>query len=270
MADEIVLQPALQFVLQEAVLDTPLWAAATAFADARALDHILVHADMHIREPGRSEAVCALHEGQIVGLGTRFRPRDGSMLAIAADDDAVFRALLSDLIARAKGRFVVMCRDRDAISVHRVAGLGTGEREIHMVLDGEPPEADLTRVRRVTPDTWGQLVGFYGRLPGQVFFADVFRDNPAYYVEEDGEIVAAAISHFATPRVIQIGGVLTHPDHRRRGHAASIVSALAREARETGRVASLFVRADNDGAIALYERLGFVRYQTMAFFVGGE
>lgn len=52
--------------------------------------------------------------------------------------------------------------------------------------------------------------------------------------------------------------VAVHPDHRRKGIAEALVLALARDLKERDNVClTLEVRASNDPAIALYEKLGF-------------
>ena len=54
--------------------------------------------------------------------------------------------------------------------------------------------------------------------------------------------------------------VVVHPDHRRKGIAEALVEALSRDLKERGNVClTLEVRASNDPAIALYEKLGFTQ-----------
>lgn len=53
--------------------------------------------------------------------------------------------------------------------------------------------------------------------------------------------------------------VAVHPEHRRRGIAEALVTALSDVLKERGSVSlTLEVRASNDPAKALYEKLGFV------------
>lgn len=61
-----------------------------------------------------------------------------------------------------------------------------------------------------------------------------------------------------TAGVAVIEAVATDPAHRRRGHAATLVTALLEQARRHGAgVAALQVAEDNAPARALYDRLGF-------------
>lgn len=54
--------------------------------------------------------------------------------------------------------------------------------------------------------------------------------------------------------------VAVHPDHRRKGIAEALVNALSADLKARDNVClTLEVRASNDPAIALYEKLGFVQ-----------
>jgi len=56
----------------------------------------------------------------------------------------------------------------------------------------------------------------------------------------------------------EISGVCTHPQHRGKGLAASLIARVARDHREQGVVSFLHVTTTNTNAINLYLRLGFV------------
>jgi hypothetical protein len=55
----------------------------------------------------------------------------------------------------------------------------------------------------------------------------------------------------------EISGICTHPAHRGKGHAASLIWHLARNHRRQGLVSWLHVSAENHRAIELYLRMGF-------------
>lgn len=61
-----------------------------------------------------------------------------------------------------------------------------------------------------------------------------------------------------------IANVAVHPDYRRRGIARQLMdSALRMVRRLAGDWVALQVEADNDGALALYDSMGFSRFETL-------
>ncbi len=55
----------------------------------------------------------------------------------------------------------------------------------------------------------------------------------------------------------EVSGVCTHPDHRGQGYAGGLMRIVAEKIIARGETPFLHVYADNAGAIALYETLGF-------------
>ena len=75
--------------------------------------------------------------------------------------------------------------------------------------------------------------------------------------EEDGR-VAGYIGSQTVPDESDMMNVAVHPDYRRRGIAEALVVALCDALREQGSVSlTLEVRASNEPAKALYQKLGF-------------
>ena len=75
--------------------------------------------------------------------------------------------------------------------------------------------------------------------------------------EEDGW-VAGYIGSQTVPDESDMMNVAVHPDYRRRGIAEALVVALCDALREQGSVSlTLEVRASNEPAKALYQKLGF-------------
>lgn len=78
-----------------------------------------------------------------------------------------------------------------------------------------------------------------------------------------GELVAMGGERIMLDGYSEISGICTHPSHRARGYAASLIGHLARKHREEGQISFLHVGVDNHRAIALYTRLGFRTVRTL-------
>ena len=75
-----------------------------------------------------------------------------------------------------------------------------------------------------------------------------------------GAPVAYAAFNANLPDTVQLGGVWTPPEYRRRDYARNVVAGALLAAREAGvRRAVLFTGANNCPAQSAYSSLGFVR-----------
>jgi ribosomal protein S18 acetylase RimI-like enzyme len=86
-------------------------------------------------------------------------------------------------------------------------------------------------------------------------------------VEANGRIIAASLLTWPLPDVAHISEVATDPAHRREGLARHCLAESLADAFERGQASSatLSVTASNQGALALYESMGFVpriRYES--------
>lgn len=77
-------------------------------------------------------------------------------------------------------------------------------------------------------------------------------------IHADGRLVAMAGERMKAGAFTEVSGVCTHPDHRGNGYAADLMRAVSRNILARGETPFLHAFADNAGAIALYEKLGFV------------
>jgi ribosomal protein S18 acetylase RimI-like enzyme len=88
------------------------------------------------------------------------------------------------------------------------------------------------------------------------------RDGAILLAEDDGMAIGYLGLDFRNPKVAEIQSVYVDPAQRRRGVAAALMAEAARMSREHGYDhIHLDVLANNHGALAVYERLGFVVYQ---------
>ncbi|MFJ3205265.1 GNAT family N-acetyltransferase [Streptomyces sp. NPDC086989] len=76
-------------------------------------------------------------------------------------------------------------------------------------------------------------------------------------IRHEGRLVAMAGERMRPPGWSEISAVCTHPDHRGRGLAGRLIRAVSAAIRERGDRPFLHAAAENTGAIALYESMGF-------------
>jgi len=94
-------------------------------------------------------------------------------------------------------------------------------------------------------------------FPG--FFRVKTCEMGSYYgVRESGELVSMSGERIMLYEYPEVSGVCTHPDHRGKGYAASLMWQVIRDHRRDGLVSWLHVSAGNSHAIELYLRMGFV------------
>jgi predicted GNAT family acetyltransferase len=112
------------------------------------------------------------------------------------------------------------------------------------------PMLDLTG--RTRPGPFGPRTIEFGRYIG---------------LRVDGALVAMAGERMRFSRCVEISAVCVDPAHRGKGFAALLVTRLAHSLQAQGLTPFMHAFADNTGAIALYEKLGFVTRRTL--FVTG-
>lgn len=80
---------------------------------------------------------------------------------------------------------------------------------------------------------------------------------------EDGKLVAMAGHRFHLSPYVEISAVCTHPDHLGKGLAYEVIREQIRRIQLKNQIPFLHVRQDNNGAIKLYEKLGFTIRKAM-------
>lgn len=77
-------------------------------------------------------------------------------------------------------------------------------------------------------------------------------------VREDGRLLAMAGERMKLDGFTEVSGVCSHPDARAQGYAGLLSRHVAARVFARGETPFLHAYASNQGAIRLYERLGFV------------
>ena len=86
-------------------------------------------------------------------------------------------------------------------------------------------------------------------------------------IRRGGRLIAMAGERMAVPGWREVSAVCSHPDARGQGLAAALIGDVVRAMAALGERAFLTSYADNAGAIALYERLGFGIRRTLTVSV---
>lgn len=128
----------------------------------------------------------------------------------------------------------------------------------------DPTNAEQPIATRLTQADADRLHKLYAH--GGAFTPDAFDpyqlDNGVFIGIEDGQgnLAAAGGTHIVDwqQQIATIGNMYTHPQHRRKGYAATVVQRLVAECQAKGATnITLNVDQRNQGARRIYERHGF-------------
>jgi ribosomal protein S18 acetylase RimI-like enzyme len=86
-------------------------------------------------------------------------------------------------------------------------------------------------------------------------------------VFEDGKLVSMAGHRFNPTPYTEVSAVCTHPDHLGKGYAYCLLREQIKRILAKNEIPFLHVRDDNEGAIKLYQKLGFTIRTSMIAYV---
>lgn len=210
----------------------------------------------------RCDVVLALQNGHVQGVASHYRDLPFPALAFVAELGDVLPRLLSALADRVPvlrtaslGGVITEQRMRQLAAC---ATIEAAEVEYQMVIEPETLRPlHMPEVRRLRPDDLPAMAAL-AALGGLAAWRDaVIEHGPAFGAFVDDRLVAMAATHFATPDVVEIGNIVTHPDYRRRGFASACTSALTQACFGLAPRVYLMVLADNEPAYKAYRALGF-------------
>ena len=226
----------------------------------------------------RCDVLLAERGKQLICLASTYHDLPVPNLIFAADSHAAAATLVEALVERnpALGGAPVMAllpEDRFR-QMCRFATLVAHNIEYQMVVEPETLRIPAhPQAQRLTADDLPALNQLASEAGLEVWHAGALALGPAFGCFAEGQLVAMAATHFATPDVIEIGHVATHPAFRRRGYAQACTAALAQAALALAPRIFLMVLDDNAPALAAYRAIGFTtneRFYLAQFAVGGR
>jgi ribosomal protein S18 acetylase RimI-like enzyme len=126
-----------------------------------------------------------------------------------------------------------------------------------ILMDGVPDLPDSTPETLAAGDVPAMLELTALTKPGP-FFPQTYQLGRYIGIRYGDRLVAMAGERLRLDGYTEISAVCVHPDYRGKGYARILMKSLAKTITGGGEIPMLHVLDDNRGAIALYERLGFV------------
>lgn len=136
---------------------------------------------------------------------------------------------------------------------------------LQMVHAGPPPDTSAADAPALTGADRAAMLQLTALVYPEFFREQTAQLGKYIGVHGLGRLRAMAGQRLACSGYREISAVCTHPDDRRQGHAARLISQLAREILADGDIPFLHVSASNQKAWELYQQLGFVPSRELRF-----
>ncbi len=199
------------------------------------------------------------HFALTAGDACRYPADVAPFAAVAAPNESALQSLHSLLVL---GEYVWLVGE----SYPSVPQLSCQEtlKCLQMVLpENVTPPAPTPEIVRLSNANAQEMVALTTiAFPG--FFRNRTCEMGSYYgIRSEGELIAMSGERLMLEGYPEISGVCTHPEHRGKGYAASLIWQVVRDHRRDNVVSWLHVSAENHHAIELYIRMGFKVVRTV-------
>ena len=134
---------------------------------------------------------------------------------------------------------------------------------VQMVLQSFNPATGSAPIEPLDPSAAAEMRALAELTRPGPFAARTHELGEFFGIRDRGRLVAMAGERMKTPGYCEVSAVCTHPDSRGRGFAAKLTSLVVSRILARGETPMLHAYASNKGAIALYERLGFLTRSEM-------
>jgi GNAT superfamily N-acetyltransferase len=128
---------------------------------------------------------------------------------------------------------------------------------------GGVPSEDAPAVEELTGADAADMVALTDAAFPGYFRPATYRMGSYYGIRVQGELVAMAGERLALPGLRELSAVCTRPGHTGHGYAARLSAHVLAKHAAAGLRTFLHVADGNQRAIALYERLGFVKSRAL-------
>lgn len=192
------------------------------------------------------------HLAQGEGAALRY-DGDYAIFAATGDHAPASLAALGALIGATGPAIVLEKASLPSVPGARVAKYRAG---VQMVAEALNPGAGIAFLELGDADAAEMLALATLTEPGP-YFRRTHRLGNFIGIRDEGRLVAMAGERMKPQGFTEVSGVCTHPDWRGRGYAGKLMRVVAERIVARGETPFLHAYADNRGAIALYESLGF-------------
>ncbi len=210
----------------------------------------------------RSTVVVAHSNGFVLGVASHYHDLPLLSLTFVAERGEALPTLLRGLHARVPAlgseAIIAVLPEQRMLQLAKWVTVENVEAELQMVVEPETLRPrEHPNVRRLRPDDLPEMAEL-ATLGGLVAWSpEAISHGPAFGAFVDDRLVAMAATRFATPDVVEIGNIVTHPAYRRRGFASGCTSALSQACFRLASRVYLMVMANNQIAFDSYRALGF-------------
>lgn len=137
---------------------------------------------------------------------------------------------------------------------------------LQFVFDGPRPEPGAHEPSRLAEQHIPEMIELTSLTKPGPFSKRTIEFGNYFGIFQDGRLASMAGHRLHVDDYTEISAVCTHPDFLGKGYAASLLEYHINLILDSGQIPFLHVRADNDRAIKLYERLGFRQRGPMNFY----
>ena len=216
--------------------------------------------DLETREFPRTRWGIATSGDEVIALGLEYGGLTPQPLFVMGRNDGI-AAILRDVL---RPRAAYLAADAEALAaVAQVYRVEPGPPMIRMTVDRARFQPAPASVERLLPVEAGELNRLYQLGFAAWLSSNTIAEGVYYGIRVNGRLVSAAGTHVISreARLAVVGNVLTHADHRGRGYATAVTSAVTAELLRYCDDVVLNVRADNPPAIQAYRKLGYTEHR---------